>query len=111
MKFKKNSSVKLALAGLLACTISANAAAGGAVRDSGSASRHSVQAVGHSVAAVGKTALTVTALPFLLVGEVGGLSGQAGESMMEAAGTPLPIGDEHATAGPSPDQLITDRSE
>ena len=111
MKTLKNNYVTSLLIGALTTAVSLNVSAGDSVQHSGYASANSARAVGHSVAAVGKTALTVAAVPFVLVGKVGAVSLSTGEAMLDLAGTPFEIGDEVVTAGPSPDKMISTRGD
>lgn len=96
---------------LLTTAFTAPAFAQNALVHSGQASANSARAVGHGLAAIGKTAVTVVAVPFKAVGAIGGLSDKTGDALLEAGTAPLEIGDDYATAGPSPDAALAGGSE
>lgn len=72
--------------------------------------QHSVQALGHSMIGSAKLVSAVIALPLMVIGHVGQLSGEVGNAAWDMANTPigdpLPITDDIITAGPSPDQAL-----
>lgn len=90
--------------------VSTNAFAAGSFEHSNQASKNSVQAVGHSSVAGGKVLSGVVAIPLTIAGDIGEMSGEAGDVLMEQAnkpiGEPLEITDEVITAGPSPKEVV-----
>ena len=82
----------------------------GAVHHSGQASIHSANAVSHGLVSGAKVASGSAAVPLILIGSAGTVSGDAGRTLWEAAdqpiGEPLPITEETIISAPSPDQAI-----
>ena len=101
------------LALLLSTALAAGEAiAGDPVRHSGQASAHSAMAVGESTLAGAKLVAGAVAVPLMLSGGVGALSGEAGSSLWHAAGgsigEPLPIAEETYITTPSPRDAMAD---
>ncbi len=105
----KSIALKLSVSALMIFG-SINAKAAGPSQHSGEASANSVQAIAHTSIAGIKLASGVTAVPLLIVGEIGKISGQAGEELWEETnrpiGEPLEITDEIITSGPSPEDVM-----
>ncbi len=98
----------IVLLGALATT---PAVAGNPLHHSGQASTHSVQAVAASTLAGASVVSGIVALPLLVGGEVGAVSGRAGETLWQAAGgvaKPLPITDETYLSTPSPAEAMAE---
>jgi hypothetical protein len=97
---------------LLSMVLAGSAAAAGASQHFSEALVHSVQAAGHSVAAGVKVAFAVVAVPLLIGGEIGNVSGQVGEELWDEAnrpiGAPLAITGDVVTAGPPPGEVVRD---
>ena len=72
---------------------------------------HSAQSVGHLIEGSAKLTSAVIAVPLGLSAQIGAVSGQMSEAMLDYAntpiGTPLPVSDEVFTVGPSPAEAIT----
>ncbi|MFW5426312.1 MAG: hypothetical protein ACKE8G_07425 [Methylophagaceae bacterium] len=89
---------------------SASAMAAGSLQHLSQASAHSAQAIAQTSVAGVKIVSGVVALPLMLAGEVGNVSGQAGHALWDSAnqpiGEPLAITDEIITSTVSPDQAM-----
>jgi hypothetical protein len=91
------------LAGILH---SGTVAAGGSAEASARALEHSLQAVGYSLQGGLKLVSGAAALPLVVAGEIGRVSGEAGRSLWDEANappdgmTPLPVADDIVTADP-----------
>jgi len=100
--FKKVILLSLALSS----TLTANSAfASDSVSHASKASKHSVLAVSHGLASTAKVASAAVAVPLLVVGSVGVVSGAAGSTLMTSAinhNEPLTITEITITADPSP---------
>ena len=86
--------------------VAANSSAQNSFQHSGQAITHSLQALGDGMVAGTKLVFGVAAVPLKVIGAVGELSGQMGDSLWEAAnapvGAPLPVTDDVISVGPSP---------
>lgn len=82
--------------------------AGGSTQHFGASLDHSAQAIGHSTAAGVKLVSGAVAIPLLMGGEIGKVSGEIGEVLWEEANTPLPITEEVITASPTPAKAMAD---
>lgn len=84
--------------------------AGQVVNNASQASGHSVQAISHAAVAGAALVSGSVAMPLMISGKIGEVSGAAGNGLWEAAdtpiGTPLPISDETFLTGSSPDQAM-----
>lgn len=102
---KPRTTARLALM-LSIAIIAGEAVASDPVRHSGQASAHSAMAVGEFALAGAKLATGAVAVPLMISGGVGALSGEAGSSLWHAAGgtigDPLPVADETYVTTPSP---------
>lgn len=80
----------------------------GASQNASAASKHSALAASHGTVASAKLGSAVIAIPLVVVGAIGTVSLQAGNSLMENAisTTPLEITDKTITAAPSPAQMM-----
>jgi hypothetical protein len=91
-------------------SVTAQAQAGGASHHVSKALAHSLEAVAHTTVAGMKVVSGAVALPLVIVGEIGQVSGDAGEELWEEAnrpiGEPLVISDEVVTAGPAPREAM-----
>jgi len=100
--FKKVILLSLALSS----TLTANPAlASDSANHASKAGKHSVLAVGHGLASTAKVASAAVAVPLLVVGSVGVVSGAAGSALMTSAighNEPLTITEITITADPSP---------
>jgi len=89
---------------------SMNVMAAGSLQHLSNASAHSVQAIGQVAIGGVKVAAGVVAVPLMLVGEIGGASGQVGGSLWDSAtkpiGEPLEITDEILTTRSTPEQAM-----
>ena len=99
----------------LTATLSMPAAAGGA-------SYHISQALGHSMEALAQATVGglklvsgAIAVPLMVGGQIGKVSGQAGDDLWEEAnrpiGEPLVITDDVVTAGPAPAEAMKSQPE
>jgi hypothetical protein len=84
--------------------------AGEAVKESVKASGAASKGSMHSIAASGQVTSAVSAVPLLVGGSVGAVSGKAGSELMQSAsqpiGKPLEVTEEAVTVGPPPDQVL-----
>jgi hypothetical protein len=105
----KKYQLAFAVALLIVCTSPATNAAGVSQHFS-EALVHSLQAVGDSMAAGTKLAFAVVAVPLMVGGEIGKVSGQVGEELWNEAnrpiGAPLDITGDVVTAGPRPAEAM-----
>jgi len=71
------------------------------------ASKHSALAAGHSAIAGSQVVSGAVAVPLIVAGQLGEVSGEVGEHLLEHAVTPrkLEISDEVIVADPAPRQL------
>lgn len=85
---------------------------GASVSHASQASAHSAMSALHALAASGRVVLGVSAVPLLVSGSVGTVSGRLGSDMLEAAnapiGTPLVVTEETFSVGPPPDAVLRD---
>ncbi len=88
-----------------------DAAADGSTGHASAASEHSMRAAAHLSAAGVKTVSAMSAVPLLVIGEVGALSAAAGNRLLEFSGEPLPIDDAVLTTLPSPAQVLQGESQ
>lgn len=102
---------------LLTCILSINSFAGDthsgrAISEAGRASGHSAASAAHSVAGAAQLTSGAIAVPLYISGAVGTVSTNIANELMEAAtapaGTPLVITEETVTAGPPPNDALTD---
>ena len=105
----KNTIIKTV--GFTAILLASNTAfAAGSLQHLSEASVNSAQAIGHSSVAGVKIISGIAAIPLTVAGEIGHVSGEAGEILWDEAnkpiGEPLEITDEVITAGPSPKDVI-----
>jgi hypothetical protein len=75
------------------------------------AGKHSALAAGHSAVAGTQVVSAAVAVPLVIVGAAGTVSGQAGEALLEHAFAPQPleISDEVIVADPAPRHLRHDQ--
>lgn len=89
---------------------SATAFAQGSVQNFSDGATNSAKGVGQSTVGSVQATSAVVALPLKVVGAVGQGSERAGDAMLKFAeddgGKPLPVTEEHVTAGPPPYQAI-----
>ena len=89
---------------------SMNVTAAGPSHHLSEASKNSAQAITHLPIAGVKLVSGVVAVPLIIVGEIGNISGQAGTALWEEAnrpiGEPLQITDEVITSGKSPEDAM-----
>lgn len=80
----------------------------GASQNASAASKHSALAASHGTVASAKLGSAVIATPLIVVGAIGNVSLQAGNSLMNNAvsTTPLEVTDKTITAAPSPAQIM-----
>ncbi len=87
-----------------------SAMAAGPFQHLSQASAHSAQAIAQTSVAGVKIVSGIVAVPLMVVGVVGGVSGQAGHALWDSAnqpiGEPLAITDEIITSTISPDQAM-----
>jgi hypothetical protein len=87
-----------------------NVSAEGSLHHSTEASVHTSKALGHAIMSGVKVVSGVVAIPLKIVGEIGMVSGEAGDALWEEAngtiGESLELSDAVITAGPSPDKMI-----
>ncbi|OGT83472.1 MAG: hypothetical protein A3H91_10835 [Gammaproteobacteria bacterium RIFCSPLOWO2_02_FULL_61_13] len=107
-----NAKSRFFVTSILLAHFSGPATAGGSAEASARALEHSMQAIGYSIQGGLKLVSGAAALPFMVAGEIGRVSGEAGRELWEEANAPpltigpLPVTDEIVTAGPKPgDQL------
>ena len=95
---------------VVALVVSSGVQAGGSAEASARALEHSMQALAYSVEGGLKLASGAAALPLMAAGEIGRVSGQVGQELMDEANAPphgaLPVTDEVITAGPQPDEQL-----
>lgn len=118
-----NKTRNLLISTLFISLFSTGTIAGGSAEASARALESSVQAIGYTLQGGLKLVSGAAALPLVVAGEIGRVSGEAGRSLWDEAnappvdmtGTPvtrgpLPVTDEIVTAGPKPgEQLEQDR--
>jgi len=84
-----------------------------AVKEGSKASSHASASAAHSIAASGQVTSAASAVPLAIGASIGAVSGKMAKNLMDAAtapiGTPLEITDESVTAGPPPDQALTQK--
>jgi len=80
----------------------------GASQNTSAASKHSALAASHGTVASAKLGSAVIATPLIVIGAVGNVSMQAGNTLIESAisTTPLAVTDKTITATPSPAQMM-----
>ena len=80
------------------------------LQHSSQAVTHSIQAIGEGMMAGAKLVSGVAAVPLQAAGAIGGLSGDMGDSLWEAANAPasgpLPVTDDVITIGPPPGEAV-----
>lgn len=87
----------------------ADSYSGQALEHSINASAQSAASIGNALLGSGQVSLAVSAAPLTILGEVGKVSGKAGEVLWEAATAepqPLEISDENYTVGPPPEDAL-----
>ena len=98
------------LAGAMGAALSTSVPAGGASQHFSNALANSLEALAQGTVAGLKLVSGAVAVPLLISGEIGRVSGQAGEELWQEAntpiGTPLVITDEVITVGPTPAQAM-----
>ncbi len=74
---------------------------------SAQASQNGVNSVGHTLIAVNQATSGVAAVPFKVVGDVGQVSDDIGDTLLETAGfdEPLEVSNQTVTAGVAPDKV------
>jgi hypothetical protein len=91
-------------------TASSGALAGGSAEASARALEHSLEALGYSIEGGLKLVSGAAAVPLITVGEIGKVSGEAGEELWEEANAPprgpFPVTDEVVTVGPEPGEQL-----
>jgi len=94
------------LAGAFAIGVSTPALAGGASQHFSNALANSLEAIAQGTVAGFKLVSGAVAVPLMISGEIGRVSGQAGDELWQEAntpiGTPLVITNDVITAGPAP---------
>lgn len=84
--------------------------AAGPSEHSAKGSEHSIHALTETSVAGAKLTSGIVAVPLMIVGDVGGASGQAGDALWDSAtqpiGQPLEITDEIITSTVSPEQAM-----
>ena len=95
------------------CSATSTVCAGGSAEASAQALDHSFQAIGYSIEGGLKLASGAAAIPFMVVGEIGTVSGEIGHDLWEEANSPpsgpLPVTDEIVTVGPNPAVQLENR--
>ena len=98
------------LTGAMGIALSMPALAGGASQHFSNAIANSLEAIAQGTVAGFKLVSGAIAVPLMISGEIGRVSGQAGEELWQEAntpiGTPLVITDDVITAGPSPAEAM-----
>lgn len=89
---------------VLLLSLGQSALAAESIGNASTALKHSGQAIKHGAIASGQLVSGAVAVPLVVVGEAGKLSGKAGETLMNIAtdNEPLDISDTSVTAAPSP---------
>ena len=94
------------LTGAMGIALSAPAVAGGASQHFSNALANSLEAIAQGTVAGLKLVSGAIAVPLMISGEIGRVSGQAGDELWQEAntpiGSPLVITDDVITAGPAP---------
>jgi len=92
------------------CSAASTVFAGGSAEASAQALNNSFEAIGYSVEGGLKLASGAAAIPFMVVGEIGNVSGEVGHGLWEEANSPpngpLPVTDEIITVGPNPAEQL-----
>ena len=95
---------------MVLCSASIPVFAGGSAEASAQALNHSFQAIGYSIEGSLKIASGAAAVPFMVVGEIGKVSGEIGHELWEEANSPprgpYPVTDEVITVGPNPAEQL-----
>ncbi|ACE85962.1 hypothetical protein [Cellvibrio japonicus] len=93
-------------------SIGHSALAADSVGNASTALKHSGQAVKHGAIASGQLASGVVAVPLVIAGEVGELSGKAGKALLDIAtdAPPLEVSETALTAAPSPAEVMGTRT-
>ncbi len=114
-----NKSRNWVISGMFLSLFATGASAGGSAEASARALESSVQAIGYSLQGGFKLVSGAAALPLMVAGEIGRVSGEAGRSLWDEANAPpvdlagqpvgrgpLPVTDEIVTAGPKPGEQL-----
>ncbi len=92
------------------CSAASTVFAGGSAEASAQALNNSFEAIGYSVEGGLKLASGAAAIPFMVVGEIGNVSGEVGHGLWDEANSPpsgpLPVTDEIITVGPNPAEQL-----
>jgi hypothetical protein len=92
------------------CSAASTVFAGGSAEASAQALNNSFEAIGYSVEGGLKLASGAAAIPFMVVGEIGNVSGEVGHGLWDEANSPpsgpLPVTDEIVTVGPNPAEQL-----
>lgn len=101
-------SIKLIFTLIVLFSSSMSLANSGASENISAASKHSVLSVSHGVKASGQVVSGVVAVPLIIVGQVGSVSLEAGESLMKNAigSDELVITELTITADPAPQSVM-----
>lgn len=95
--------------------LSMPAEAGGSAQHLSNALAHSMEALAQSTVAGLKLVSGAVAVPLMIGGEIGKVSGQVGDELWEEAnrpiGDPLIITDDIVTAGPTPAEAMNSKEE
>jgi hypothetical protein len=91
--------------------VSAPVFAGGSIQHFGNSIDHSAQAIAHSTVGGLKLVSGAIAIPLILGGEIGKVSGEIGATLWDEANTTLPITEEVITAGPTPAEAMSKEEE
>ena len=105
----------LAASAVLLSILPLSAMAQSSLQHSSQAVTHSIRAIGEGMVAGAKLVSGVAAVPLKAAGAVGELSGDMGDSLWEAANTPvdmsLPITEDVITVGPPPGEALRRQKE
>ena len=92
------------------CSAASTVFAGGSAEASAQALNNSFEAIGYSVEGGLKLASGAAAIPFMVVGEIGNVSGEVGHGLWDEANSPpigpFPVTDEIVTVGPNPAEQL-----
>ena len=101
-------SIKLTIILIVLFSSSMSLANSGASENISAASKHSVLSVSHGVKASGQVVSGVIAVPLIIVGQIGSVSLEAGESLMknDTGSEELMITELTITADPAPQSVM-----
>ena len=103
---------RIIVTAIILSQFSVPALAGGSAEASARALENSMQAIGYSLQGGLKLVSGAAALPLIVAGEIGRVSGDAGRDLWDEANSPpvpmssLPVTDEIVTAGPKPGEQL-----